>query len=83
MNEQGARCFDRYEDSDGAVLRGAGIGTWDEVGADRASFVSTGHRVAFSLAQAPGARLYRGRELVGARLSWAGFGYSLPPTRAR
>jgi len=81
MNEQGARCFDRYEDSDGAVLRGAGIGTWDEVGAARASLASTGHRVAFSLAQAPGARLYRGRELVGARLAWAGFGYALPPTR--
>jgi hypothetical protein len=81
MNEQGARSFDCYEDSDGAVLRGAGIGTWDEVGAARASLASTGHRVAFSLAQAPGARLYRGRELVGARLAWAGFGYALPPTR--
>lgn len=81
MNELGARRFDRYDDSDGAVLRGTGIGTWDEVGAARASFVSTGHRVAFSLAQVPGARLYRGRELIGARLAWAGFGYALPPTR--
>jgi len=81
MNEQGARCFERYEDSDGAVLRGAGIGTWDEVGAARASLVSAGHRVAFSLGQAPGARLFRGRELVGARLAWVGFGYSLLPTR--
>jgi hypothetical protein len=81
MNEQGARYFDRYEDSDGAELRGADIGTWDEVGAARASLVSTGHRVAFSLGQAPGARLFRGRELVGARLAWVGFGSSLPPTR--
>ena len=81
MNEQGARCFDRYEDSDGAVLRGAGTGTWDEVGAARASLVSTGHQVAFSLDQVPGARLYRGRELIGARLAWAGFGYAFPPTR--
>ena len=61
MNEQGARCFDRYEDSDGAVLRGDGIGTWDEVGAARASLVSTGHRVAFSLGAGAG------RETV----SWA------------
>jgi hypothetical protein len=37
--------------------------------------------VAFSLGQAPGARLFRGRELVGARLAWVGFGYALPPTR--
>jgi hypothetical protein len=81
MNEQGARCFERYEDSDGVTLRGADIGTWDDVGAARATYVSTGHQVAFSLAQVPGIRLYRGRELVGERLSWAGFGYSLPPTR--
>jgi hypothetical protein len=81
MNEQGARHFDRYEDADGADLRGADIGTWQEVGAARASFVSTGHRVAFSLGQASAARLYRGRELVGSRLAWAGFGYSLPPSR--
>ena len=31
--------------------------------------------MSFSLGQAPGARLYRGRELVGSRLAWAGFGY--------
>jgi hypothetical protein len=81
MNEQGADRFDRYEDASGAMLSGTEIGTWNEVGASRASFVSTGNRVAFSLAQAPGARLFRGRELVGSRLAWVGFGYSLPPTR--
>ena len=81
MNEQGARCFDRYEDGGGAVRRGADIGTWDEVDGPRASFVSTGHRVAFSLGPAPPARLYRGRELVGSRLAWAGFGYALPPAQ--
>ena len=37
--------------------------------------------MAFSLAQAHGARLLRGRELVGARLAWAGFGYALRPGR--
>lgn len=81
MNEQGARCFERYEDSEGVVLRGAEIGTWGEVGASRVALVSTGHRVAFSLDRVPGARLYRGRELVGARLAWAGFGYALPSAR--
>jgi hypothetical protein len=80
MNEQGARHFDRYEDSDGNVLRGGQIGTWNEVCADKASFVSSTHGVAFSLGQVKGARLHRGRELVGARLAWSGFGYSLPPT---
>jgi hypothetical protein len=82
MNEQGGRHFDRYTDADGADLRGAGIGTWDEVTAARARFVSEAHKVAFSLERVEGARLSRGRELVGARLAWSGFGYSLPPTLA-
>ena len=29
-------------------------------------------------AQVEGARLYRGRELIGSRVAWAGFGYSFP-----
>jgi hypothetical protein len=78
MNEQGARCFDRYVE-DGGVLRDAtGVATWDLVRAQRAAFVGAG-RVAFWAAAADGAHLYRGRELVGARLAWAGFGYSAPP----
>ena len=81
MNEQGARPFDCYEDSDGAVLRGREIGTWDKVTAERAAFVSRAHRVSFSLGQAEGATLHRGTELVGSRLAWAGFGYSLRPER--
>jgi hypothetical protein len=83
MNELGARRFDRYVDADGADLRGTEIGTWDVVTAARASFVSDAHRVAFSLAQADGATLHRGRELIGSRLAWSGFGYSLPPTLSR
>lgn len=80
MNELGARRFDRYVDSDGADLRGPAIGTWDLVAADQASFVCDSQRAAFSLAQAAGATLYRGRELIGTRLAWAGFGYSLSPS---
>lgn len=79
MNELGAGHFDRYEDSTGAALTGAEVGTWDPVGAATASFVSSRRRVAFTLAQAPGARLLRGRECIGGRLAWAGFGYLLRP----
>jgi hypothetical protein len=78
MNEQGAGAFDRYRDASGGALRGAAIGTWDEVTAARASFVCDSRRVAFSLGQVAGARLYRGRELIGSRVAWAGFGYSFP-----
>jgi len=80
MNELGGRHFDRYIDADGSDLRGDEIGTWDEVSAAQASFVSTAHKVAFSLGQVTGAKLSRGRELIGARLAWSGCGYSLPPT---
>jgi hypothetical protein len=80
MNELGGRVFDRYVDADGSDLRGDAIGAWDAVTAASARFVSTAHGVAFSLAQVKGAKLRRGRELIGARLAWSGFGYSLPPT---
>ena len=82
MFEQSAHVFDRYEDSAGIRLSGGEIGTWDDVTA-AARVVSTRRRVAFSLSQVPGARLRRGRELVGSRLAWAGFGYSIPPAAAR
>lgn len=79
MNELGAHFFDRYTDADGADLRGAAVGTWDAVTAPWARFASTTHKVAFSLARVEGARLSRGRELIGSRLAWAGFGYALAP----
>ena len=80
MNELGGHHFNRYADAGGSDLRGDEIGTWDAVTAARARFVSAAHKVAFSLGQVRGAKLSRGRELVGARLAWSGFGYSLPPT---
>jgi hypothetical protein len=81
MNELGARHFDLYLDSGGARLRGREIGTWNEVSAARACFAGTASRVAFCVGQVADAKLYRGRELVGSRLAWSGFGYSLRPTK--
>jgi hypothetical protein len=83
MNEQGGHAFDLFVDSRGGALRESAIGTWDDVTAARAAFVGTADGALFSLGQAEGARLRRGRELVGARLAWAGFGYSLSPSMAR
>lgn len=79
MNELGAGHFDRYADSAGASRTGEAIGTWDEVAAATASFVSSRRGVSFTVAQVPGALLLRGREAIGDRLAWAGFGYSLRP----
>jgi hypothetical protein len=83
MNEQGAHYFDHYLDSSGNLLAGRQIGCWDEVTADRASFSSAIYGIAFSLSRQPGARLFRGRELVDSRLAWSGFGLSLSPTSGR
>jgi len=80
MNEQGAISFDQYRDNSGLHLRDQEIGCWDEVTADQASFLSASYQLQFSLDQVKGARLYRGRELIGSRLAWAGFGYSFPPS---
>ncbi len=79
MNELGAGHFDSYEDSSGASLTGEAVGTWDEVTAGTASFLSSRRRLAFTLVRGPGARLLRGREAVASRLAWAGFGYSVCP----
>jgi hypothetical protein len=80
MNEQGGHHFDRYCDSGGTCQQGGEIGCWDRVTAGEASFISDAHGLAFTLRQASGAALYRGRELVGERLAWAGFGYTFRPT---
>ena len=80
MNEQGAITFDQYRDNRGLQLRGQEIGCWDEVTADQASFLSDDYQIEFSLDQIKGSRLFRGRELIGSRLAWAGFGYSFPPS---
>jgi hypothetical protein len=83
MNEQGACHFDQYQDSAGTYLRGKEIGCWDEVTAEEASFIDAARRVGFSLSQVKGAKLFRGREHIGSRLAWSGFGYLIPPTIER
>jgi hypothetical protein len=83
MNEQGGRYFDRYSDSGGTCRRGDEIGCWDVVTAGEASFISDTHQLAFTLRQVEGASLYRGRELVGTRLAWSGFGYTFRPATGR
>lgn len=79
MNEQGGRSFDVYCDSVGGNLTGARIGVWDRVTAPVASMMSSTRKVVFTVAGGDGARLYRGREVVGSRLAWSGFGYSFNP----
>jgi hypothetical protein len=78
MNEQGANYFDHYSDSYGVCFAGKEISQWQEVFAESATFLCGTHKIAFSVKQIEGAKLFRGRELVKSRLAWSGFGYSIP-----
>ncbi len=78
MHEQGGNFFDRYREA-GVTTRGEKIGTWDEVKGEEGSFFCDRHRLSFSCGQADGARLFRGRELIGSRVAWSGFGYVFSP----
>jgi hypothetical protein len=81
MNEQGAHFFDQYIEENGTAEYGDEISCWDEVAANWATFTSRLYKLSFSLPRVNDSKLYRGRELVGDRLAWSGFGYSFPPTR--
>ncbi len=83
MHEQGGNYFDRYQEFGGAIAVGKRIGTWDEVTAKEGSFLCARHRLSFACGQENGARLFRGRELIGSRVAWSGFGYVFPPQADR
>jgi hypothetical protein len=79
LNEQGANWFDTYRDSDGLVLKGDGIGSWDHVEAKDASFLDLSDGLLFTLKKVNRARMFRGRELVTGCLAWSGLAYVIPP----
>jgi hypothetical protein len=81
FNEQSAD-FNIYQDDFG-ILTNEDIGVWEEVKSRSASLRSRELNVGFGVENLPGARLYRGRELLRPRLDWAGFCYSIPPETER
>jgi hypothetical protein len=83
MHEQGARHFHCYREDSGILLQDDQIGCWDEVHAAEAWFENRARRIAFGVRRLDGAQLFRGRELIGSRLAWAGFGYSFAPAVGR
>ena len=79
LNEQGANWFDTYQDSDGLILKGDGIGSWNQIEANYASFVDLLDGLVFTLRRLEGSRMFRGRELETDGLAWSGLAYVLPP----
>lgn len=79
LNEQGANWFDTYQDSNGLVLKGEKIGSWNPIEADYASFVDPTDDLVFTLKRVDEARMFRGREKETGSLAWSGLAYVLPP----
>jgi hypothetical protein len=78
-NEQGARFFRRYSDSDGLKLNDKEIGAWDLVRAHSARITDKHDRVGFGLKNVEGAVLRRGMETAKDSLDWVGLDYELNP----
>jgi hypothetical protein len=78
LNEQGASWFNTYQDSNGLILKGERIGSWDQIEANNASFIDAADGLVFTLKRIEGAKMFRGRELVADSLAWAGLAYILP-----
>jgi hypothetical protein len=79
LNEQGAGFFRKYSDTDGTLLYDREIGPWAKVKANQASLSDLEGRLTFWLQNVNGSGLYRGREQIKDRFSWAGLSYALNP----
>jgi hypothetical protein len=82
LNEQGASHFRTYRDTDGNLVHDGAVGAWTQVTAKQASFSNVSANVSFSLETLNTATLYRGREKIKNRFSWAGMTYQLSPKKA-
>lgn len=79
LNEQDASHFNRYRDSSGVALVGKDIGTWDEVDAEHVTFIDSRHNLTLGLRSVERSAMFRGREFIPGRLSWAGIAYVITP----
>jgi hypothetical protein len=79
LNEQGAKHFPLYLDSEGTRLFGRQVGAWAKVAAEEATFTNPDSGWSFSLENLNGAALIRGREHIKNRFSWSGLTYALNP----
>jgi hypothetical protein len=78
LNEQDGSLFDRYSDTNGVELVAKAIGTWEETDADYVTLSDSRHNITLALRSVAQSTMYRGREVVQGRLSWAGIAYVIP-----
>jgi hypothetical protein len=81
LNELDGSLFDRYCDANGVALVGKEIGTWEETAVDYVTLIDSRHNITLRLRNVAQSTMYRGREVVPGRLSWAGIAYVIAPPR--
>jgi hypothetical protein len=82
LNEQGARFFRKYYDSDGILLYDKQIGSWETVEADWACVSDNSGEVGFRLWKVKDAVLRRGSEFIEGNLDWVGLDYEVGPSKS-
>ncbi|NIR86141.1 hypothetical protein GWO13_00675 [Candidatus Bathyarchaeota archaeon] len=82
LNEQGARFFRRYLDSNGTKLANDKIGAWDAIEVEWASITDLQGTVGFRLERIKNSVLRRGREFLEGCLDWVGLNYEINPENA-
>ena len=77
LNEQGARFFREYVDSDGKELVDTHIGAWDGISAKWALLKILKGKFGFRLWRVQDSVLRRGREFLDGSLDWVGLDYEV------
>lgn len=75
LNEQGASTFRRFSDASDILIDDR-MGAWDAVVGLEATLSDLDGRVSFTVERPREAELWRGRESISGRLSWAGLALS-------
>jgi hypothetical protein len=79
LNEQGARVFRKYKDSNGTRFVDKQIGAWDAIEAEWASLTDLQGVFGFRLRISENSVLRRGREFLEGFLDWVGLDYEISP----
>lgn len=81
LNEQGARYFRKYSDSNDTVLCDKKIGAWNNVEAAWASITNEKGEFGFRLWKVNDAIMHVGRELLKGTFNWIGLDYEINPEK--
>ena len=83
LNEQSAKTFTKYTDTQNQTLTDQEIGAWNTITAHTAKLADKQNKIGFTTHQVQGAILRRGREQMANSLDWAGLDYELPPQQSQ